>query len=121
MSFKEMRVVLHPRELKYAKNDFPLCLGLPLAPGVSAEQLADLQLCSDSGPIPQSSSMPVARWSDGSIRWVWIEILADLSNNQRLELVTKSELLQIPSLPGLQCVALAKPNNGHLEFQIQDS
>jgi len=121
MSVKEMRVALHPNDCKNAKTCHPVRIGLPFSSGVSAEQLADLRLCSDSGPIPQSSPMPVASWSDGSIRWAWVEILADLSNNHRLELVTTPEPPQIPSLPSLQFVALAKPTNGHLEFQIQDS
>ena len=121
MSFKKMRFALHPRELKNAKTKFPFRLGLPFAPGVSAEQLADLRLCSDSGPIPQSSLTPVATWPDGSIRWAWVEILADLSNNDRLELVTKPEPPQIPSFPNLHRPAFAKPTNGHLQFQIHES
>jgi hypothetical protein len=71
--------------------------------------------------MPQSSLMPVASWSDSSIRWAWVEILADLSNNHRLELVTKPEPPQIPSLPSLQLVALAKPTNEHLHFRVQNS
>jgi hypothetical protein len=65
--------------------------------------------------------MPLARWSDGSIRWALVEIVADLSKNDRLELVSKSESPQPPGSPNVQCVALARPTNGHLEFQIHNS
>ncbi|MEI6527814.1 MAG: hypothetical protein WCP62_17435, partial [Planctomycetota bacterium] len=95
----------------------PLRIGIPFAKGTDIQQLDDLRICSEREPLAQSVLTPTGKWDDGSIRWAYIEVLANLSETQTLRLLPKGQV----SRKSTDSVALpiAKLIDRSLQFQIQ--
>jgi hypothetical protein len=67
------------------RKDEPVSVGIPLERG-AAPPGARLRVVDGSGAAVLAQTRPLARWSDGSLKWVLVDLLATVPARGRLEL-----------------------------------
>ena len=65
-----------------ARKGWPVTSGVPLAEGALPEGAAVALYSADGGPIPLQTEV-LARWPDGSARWLLLDFQLDLTARER--------------------------------------
>jgi len=108
---------------RYPSESQPTCalrFGIPLPVGTDLKQLPFLKL-SSNGLALNSQLQPLTYWSDGSVQWASVDLIADHSCSGSLQLQTNKEPCKLSSNDyPIPCVQVTK-NGAQLEYQPSNS
>jgi hypothetical protein len=81
----------------------PITVGLPFPRGALTAAEALVLLDGARGALPLQTC-PLARWSDGSIKWLLLDTLLPPEHGESLRLAAGQDKVPAPPLPGALCV-----------------